>query len=244
MLMVLCDLGWHFGVKSYLPQVQWLLYGMPVFPAQMALALSAGWILGGALPHRATLWVWVLPSVALCFALAGVALAPAPPPAYILFPPINELTITQAASLAFASRLSHFFGRGAGIQPYNQVVATVPLYCAVAYSVGAWLASNAIRTPGFFQTVRRLRKMRLLLLVALPWFCVRLAVDWRQASAQYPALRTWPVLRAALVGLAMASVFVAFVFALAVGVVGRRLSLTRFFLSAAQPEGEDRPGQA
>jgi hypothetical protein len=244
MVTVLGEMGRHFGIRTYLPQAQWLLYGSPFFPTQIGLGLFAGWILGGGLPHRSTPWLWVLPFLALCFALAGIPLLPAPPPLYILFPPINELTITQAASLAFASRLWHFFGRGAGLQPYNQVVATLPLYSAMAYSLGAWLASNALRTPGFFQTMRHLRKLRLLLFVALPWFCLKLAVNWQRASAQYPVLRTWSVLPALFVMLAMGGVFVAFVFALAVAVVGRRFSMTRFFLSAAQPEGEDRPAQA
>jgi hypothetical protein len=208
---------------------------MPFFPTQVALALLAGWVLGGALPHRAMLWVWALPLVALCFALFGVPLLPAPSPASVLFPPINGLTITQTASLGFASRLSQFFGPGTGLQPYNQVVATLPLYSAVAYSLGAWLATNVLRAAAFFETMRSLRKGRVLLFVALPWFCLKLAMDWQQASAQYPALRTWPVLRPVLVGLAMATVFVASVFALAAGLAGRRFLLTRFFLSAREP---------
>jgi hypothetical protein len=186
------------------------------------------------------LWVWLFPLAALCLAFVGVPLLPAPSPVSILFPPINDLTITQTVSLGFASRLSHFFGRGGGIQPYNQVVATLPLYSAMGYSLGAWLASDLLRTPVFFETMRHLRKIRLLLLVALPWFCVRLGVDWQQASAQYPVLRTWAVLRDALVMLAMASIFVAFVFALAVGVAGPRFSLTRFFLDAGQAGGGGR----
>jgi uncharacterized protein (DUF2062 family) len=238
--MLLCDLGWHFGIKTYLPQVHWVLYGTPFFPTQIALALFVGWILGGSLPHRAMLWVWVLPLAALCLAFIGIPLLPAPSPLSILFPPINDLTITQTVSLGFASRLSHFFGRGGGIQPYDQVVATLPLYSAMGYSLGAWLATNALRTLAFFQTMRHLRKMRLLLFVALPWFSLDLALNWRQTSAQYPVLRTWSVLRPVLVGLAMASIFVAFVFALAVGVVGPRFCLTRFFLDAGQASGGGR----
>ena len=239
-VILLGELGWHFGIRTYLPQAQWLLYGSPFFPTQIALALFVGWTLGGTLPHRAMLWVWVLPLVALCLAFIRIPLLPAPSPASIVFPPVNDLTVTQIVSLGFASRLSHFLGQGAGLQPYNQVVATLPLYSAAAYSLGAWLASNVLRAPVFFETMRNLRKSRLLLFVALPWFCLKLALNWQQASAQYPVLRTWPVLRALLVGLAMASVFVAFVFALLVGLVGRRFFLTRFFLDAAQPSRADR----
>ena len=148
--------------------------------------------------------------------------------------------MTQAVGLPFSWRLLHFFGRGAGLQPYNQVVATLPLYSAVAYSLGAWLASNVLRAPALFQTIRHLRKRRLLLFVVLPWFCFKLALDWQQASGEYPVLRTWPVLRDVLAMLAVASVSVGFVFGLAVALAGRRFSLTRFFLFAAQPPGGHR----
>jgi len=238
MVFLLCEQGWRFGIKTYIPQVQWALYGTRFFPTQIGLALLVGWILGGTLPHRAMLWVWALPLVALCFAFFSVPLLPAPSPASVLFPPINDLTITQTVTLGFAYRLSYFFGPAAGLQPYNQVVATLPLYSALAYSLGAWLATSVLRAPLFFQTMRDLRKSRLLLIVAVPWFCVKLALDWQQASAQYPTLRTWPVLRAALVGLTMCTVFLTSVFALVIGIVGRRFSLTRFFLRAGAGASE------
>jgi hypothetical protein len=237
-VLLLCEQAWHIGINTSVAQGQDVLYGSPFFPTQIVVALFAGWVLGGTLPHRTMLWVWVLPSIALCLAFMGVPLLPAPPAAYILFPPIRDLTITQAASLGFASRLSHFFGRGAGLQPYIQVVATLPLYSAAVYSLGAWLSADLLRTPVFFETLRNLRKRRVILFVALPWFCLKLALNWQQASAQCPALGVWPVLRAVLVMLAMATVFVAFVFSIVVGVVGRRFFLSRFFLNDVDPDKE------
>jgi len=235
MVILLSEVGWHFGIRTNLPQGQWILYGSPFFPAQVGLALLVGWIVGGTLPHRAMPWVWAIPLVALCLAFVGTQLLPAPSPTSVMFPPIEEVSITWVLQLPFASRLSRFFCRpGAGLEPYIQVIATLPVYSAAAYSLGAWLARNVVQVPAFFDAMRNLRMGRLLLFVALPWLCLKLALNWQWASAQYPVLGTWPVLRALLVMLTMGAVLVASVFALAVALVGRRFSLTRFFLN---PDG-------
>ena len=240
MVLVLCNVGWHLGYRTYMPQVQRALYGAPFFPIQIGLALVIGWVIGGTLPHRTMVWVWAVPLFALCLAFVGVAVFPTPSPPSILFPPVNDLTIAQAVALGLPSRLRHFVGFGVGLQPFNQLVATLPLYSAISYSLGAWLANNVVRAPVFFASMRRVRKARLLLFVVLPWFCLRAVVDWQQAVAQYPALRTWPVLREVLFGLAMASLSVGFIFALVVALVGRRFGLTRFFLAGTRAGASER----
>lgn len=241
-VVLLSELGSHVGINTTLSQGQWILYGTPFFLTQVALALFLGWTLSGTLRHRSMLWVWMLPLLALFLALFGVPLLPVPSSASILFPPMDHLTIAQTASLGFASRLSHFFGWGAGTRPFNQVAVTLPLYSAAAYSLGACLARNVLRTPVFFEMMRSLRKTRLLLFVALPWFCLKLTLNWQRGTARYPALRTWPVLHTYLQRLLMASILLTFVFAIAVSLVGRRFFLSRFFLnpSASPGDGQSR----
>jgi len=215
-------------------QARWELYGTPYFPAQVGLALSVGWILGGTLQHRSVVWVWIFPFLALFSAFFGFPLAEGPSSAFILYPQYDHLSIAQSASLDFSHRLGHFFGRGNGIQPFDQVIATLPFYSAAAYSMGGLLARSVVAMPKFFETMRHLRKKRLIFFVCIPWFCLKLISNWQQATSQNPVLRTWVGLRFYLQGLLIASVFVTFVLAIAVSLVGRRVFLTRFFLNPGE----------
>jgi hypothetical protein len=60
-----------------------------------------------------------------------------------------------------------------------------------AYSLGALLARKAVRLPAFFETMRSLCIMRLILFVWVPWLCHKLALNWQQILARYPAMHTW-----------------------------------------------------
>jgi len=91
-----------------------------------------------------------------------------------------------------------------------------------------------VRMPVFFETMRGLRKKRLILFVGAPWFSLKLALD----SAYYPVLRTWPVLRLYLQGLLVISIFLTFVLGIAVSLVGPQFSVTRFFLKPTESRGE------
>jgi hypothetical protein len=220
-LVFLGELEWHFGWKTYMSQAQWLLYGTPWYPTQVGLALFLGWVLGGTLQHRSMLWVWILPLVALSSAFMG-------------FPLTGHLAVARYMTLNFSSRWSYFFGWGNGIQPLDQVLATLPFYSASAYSLGALLARSAMRAPVFFATMKSLRIKRLILLVAVPWFCLKLLLNWPQGAAQNPVLRTWLGLRYLLEGLFVVTAFVTLIVAIAVALVGRQFFLTRFFLKPGE----------
>jgi uncharacterized protein (DUF2062 family) len=166
------ELRGRLGFQVSLAQGRWLLYGTPFFPTQVVLALLLGWVLGGTLRHRAMLWTWILPLLSLCLALIGVQLLPASAWAWIYYPEMRHLAIVQAASLGLRREVAIYFGWGRWIQPFNQVAVTLPFYAAAAYSLGAWLALGVLRAPVFFETLRNLRKGRLFLCVALPWFCL------------------------------------------------------------------------
>ena len=228
------EVAWHLGWRTRITQTQWVLYGTPYFPAQISLALVVGWVVGGTLRHRSMLWVWVLPLLALCSAAARFPRVIAPPFTTVLtlivLYPVGYSVSAHSGNLGVATILSHFFGWGRGFQPYDQVLLTVPFYAAVAYSAGAFLARKVLRAPRFFDTMRRLRVKRLMLFVSLPWFCIKAALEWQQTAARLPAFHTWLGLRFFLQGLMIMSVFITFVFSAVVGLAGRRLSLTRFFI--------------
>jgi hypothetical protein len=236
-LLFLSGLAWHLGWKTYFSQGQRVLYGTPFYPAHICLALLVGWVLSGALGQRCMLWVWVLPFLALSSAILGFPHIMAPPMEWSVYPPVHHLTIAQCAQLDLKGRLTHLFGWGAGIQPFNQVAVTLPFYSASAYSLGALLARRVASAPTFFETMRRLRVKRLVLCVAVPWFCVKVALIWQPTTARYPAMRTWPGLLFILEPFLVISIFITLVFALAVSLVGRRFFVGRFFLSLTDSHG-------
>jgi hypothetical protein len=214
------ELGVHFGLKVYMTQVDWVLYGTPLFPLHVATALIVGWILGGTLRERAMLWVWVLPLVSLCTSHIG-------------FPLLARGYSSDFRYLALSRELEYSWGR-LGLHSLQQIIRIALLYIAIAYSVGGLLAFRAVRMPAFFEHMRSLRKMRLILLVGLPWFCFRFLLSWQSVRTQNPFLRTSTGLHYYLQGVVIMSVFVAFVFAIAVGLAGRRFAVTRFFLNPAK----------
>lgn len=235
-LLLVAQVVWHFGWKFDFSQGQWMLYGTPYFPTHVGLGLFVGWILGGTLRHRHMLWVWILPLLAVLSVIIGFPVTMPTPIEFTTYPPMYHLTIAQYAHLPFSTRLAYLFGWGTGIQPFIQVAVTLPFYSAVAYSLGALLARNLARAPAFFETMRELRIKRLILLVGVPWFCIKLALNWQPIAARYPEMHTWRGLFYILEGLWVESVFITFVFAITVALVGRRFFLSRFFLHGPGPD--------
>jgi hypothetical protein len=189
------------------------------------------------------LWVWILPLAALSCVIIGAPHAMAPPMEWSVYPPVEHLTLAQCARLDLPDRLRQLFGWGTGIQPFNQVAITLPFYSASAYSLGALLARRTAPMLPFFESMRNLRMKRLLLFVAMPWFCIKVALIWRPATAQYPEIHTWRGLLFILEPFLVISVLITLVFAVAVSLVGRRFFLARFFLSAGEPSGTTHDGR-
>src|SRR5713226_7403261 len=96
-----------------------ILTGTPYFPVQIGLALLSGCVLSRWLRSRTTYWVWVVPTVVLCYFLIALP--------------------TPAASLARGSRLDHFFGWGCRPENFcfDQLGVTLPFYLGACYSIGA-----------------------------------------------------------------------------------------------------------
>ncbi len=223
-LMFLGEVGWHFGLKTYMAQTQWVLYGTPFFPAHVVLALVVGWVLGGTRRHQSMLWVWILPFVSLCTA-------------YIGFPLIGTGSALACASLGVSSKLEYSWAYF-GVHSFQQAVRISLLYSATAYSFGALLVRKAVRMAAFFESMRSLRNMRLIFLVGLPWLCLRFLLTWQSVSTQHPELRSSAGLHFYLRGLFVVSIFVTFVFAIAISLIGRRFFVTRFFLNPSESPRE------
>lgn len=233
-LLFLGESALRFGWRTYISQTQWVVYGTPYFPAHVAIAVVIGWGLSGTFRHRCMLWIWILPLMTLSLAVIRFPLTVSPNFRFIVYPPISQPAIAQYAHVAFSARLSHFFGWGHGFQPYDQALTTLPFYCAVAYSFGALLARKVVRATRFFATVQNLRVGRLIFVVGLPWFCIKLALTWQAASGRFPVLQSPFGLEFFLTGLLVVSIFVTSVFAVGIALVGPRFALTRFFL---KPDG-------
>lgn len=124
-------LGWRHPKPVY----AWLLSGNNFFPCQVALALLLGWILGRALRDRSMLWVWLLPSLGMAYALFNIpTLVPS------LVKPEFQAGIGQ-------SRLFHYFGSGCQLGNYciDQTSFTRPFYASLAYSLAAWVALSTFK---------------------------------------------------------------------------------------------------
>jgi len=108
----------------------WILTGTPYYPVQIGLGLLLGWLIGRRVPHRAMLWVWVLPFVYLSYAIIAI---PTLVPKFI--PPAYQAGIGE-------SRWKHYFGWGCGgVHPcFDQAAITLLFYASAAYSIGALLA--------------------------------------------------------------------------------------------------------
>jgi len=119
-----------FGRTYSMRPLHWILTETPYFPVQIILGLYTGWRLGRSLKHRAMLWVWIVPGLLLCYAVAHLWLG------------------SQPRSILSESPISHYFGWGC--QPkygcLDQLLITMPFYAGSAYSVGAWIALRLVST--------------------------------------------------------------------------------------------------
>jgi hypothetical protein len=242
-LFFLAKIVWHLGVQIEFSQAVQILYGTPYFPVQIGLALVTGWVLGGVFRQRYMLWLWVIPLLALSSVAVGFPLTIPAPMEWAVYPPINHLTIAQCARLDFLDRMKHLFGWGVGIQPFNQVAVTLPFYSAAAYSLGALMAHTVADVPRLFETMRNLRVKRLILCVTVPWFCIKVALNWQPMAVRYPAMRTWSGLLFVLEPVLVISILMTSIFAIAVSLAGARFAMTRFFLdSSNRGPGADASG--
>jgi hypothetical protein len=133
-----------FGKGFPMRDSHWILTETGYFPLQIAFALFLGWLLGRDLRRRSMLWVWVIPFVILCYALAAI-------------PTITPFLTTSAMQAGIGQpRLWHYFASGcrAEYRCLDQVIFTMPFYASVAYSIGALLAP---RMPSDSQTATTIR---------------------------------------------------------------------------------------
>ena len=130
---VLQLLGWLHARTAY----NWLFSGNPYFPAQAALALLLGWLLGRNLRDPSMLWVWALPTSLLAYALFEIPTA---------FPYLVSARFQAGVG---QSRWVHYFGWGCHLGGYclDQSSFTRPFYAGVAYSLGALAAMKTLRPP-------------------------------------------------------------------------------------------------
>jgi hypothetical protein len=103
----------------------WILTETPYFPLQIVGAWLFGFVVGTYWKRRSMLWVWVLPAVALI--LAGLFASSL---GRLGGPSDNQ------------SHFANFFGWSCLPQNHCllQIAFTMPLYSAVAYSLGAFLS--------------------------------------------------------------------------------------------------------
>jgi hypothetical protein len=115
----------------------WALTGTPFFPVQILTALAIGWLLSRWLHHRSMLWVWIAPSLFLCYA-------------FFLLPTLTpHVTPSLFQSGVGQSRMSHYFGTACRPENFcfDQVLITLPFYISVAYAAGALLARRTRKEP-------------------------------------------------------------------------------------------------
>jgi hypothetical protein len=102
----------------------------PYFPIQVGLGCYFGWLLSRRLGHhRLMVWVWIIPGLVLCYAVATRVIAE-PAFASAIF-----------RSTAIQSSVSHYFGWDCRPKDrcFDQTLVTMPFYISVAYSLGAFL---------------------------------------------------------------------------------------------------------
>jgi hypothetical protein len=104
-----------------------VMTAVPYFPAQIVVAFLLGWLISDLFAHDSMLWVWVLPYIWLVYD-------------FVRSPAVSGMT--------FQSRFSHFFGWGCRPENHciDQVGVTLPLYAAIAYSIGALVARKISMT--------------------------------------------------------------------------------------------------
>jgi hypothetical protein len=133
-----------FGRAIPTPTIYSLLYQSGYFPLHIGFALFLGWLLGRDVRRRSMLWVWVLPFLAVCYAVAAVP---------TFFP--SEVPLHLQAGIG-QSRLWHYFGPGCQteLRCGDQEMVTMHFYSAVAYSVGALLAPRILKNVRSASAVR------------------------------------------------------------------------------------------
>src|SRR5258708_7185591 len=102
------EAGLRFGLRIYMNQIDWVLYGTPFFPLHVIMGLIVGWVLGGTLREKSMLWVWVLPFVSLCTSHLG-------------FPLIGRGYSEDYRFVAYSMELEYSWGRF-GLYSLQQIV--------------------------------------------------------------------------------------------------------------------------
>lgn len=112
-----------FGQTHSKRLLYWVLTETPFFPIQICLGLYFGWSLARRFGHREMQWVWVIPTLLLCYAILAI--------------PAHSTSVLFPARTA----LSDYFGWACLPQNHclNQLVITMPFYVATAYSLASWL---------------------------------------------------------------------------------------------------------
>jgi hypothetical protein len=131
---VLRLLGKAYSMKIY----SHMMTGTPYYPIQIGVALVLGCLVSRRTRHRAMLWVWIIPSAYLTYALIAI---PTLVPQWI--PPAYQAGVGE-------SRFKHYFGWGCGNEHpcFDQNAVTVLFYISAAYSLGALLGRKVSpRTP-------------------------------------------------------------------------------------------------
>jgi hypothetical protein len=116
-----------FGLNVTPDQYYGLVFQNPYFAVQVVSSLLLGLLLGRRTPQRFTAWVWALPLAILLYAL--------------IFVPVfnSDWTSIFDRPKDLSSRLSHYLGFACRPSAHciDQVLFTLPFYCAVLFSVGA-----------------------------------------------------------------------------------------------------------
>jgi hypothetical protein len=123
-------LGWHVTRTSE----YWVSIGNPFCPIQILCGLCIGWSLGRYFPHRYMTWVWLVPLAIFCFCFVFTP---------VLIP---EWTSIFERPHSMQSRISYYLGWACqpSVHCLDRLLITMPLYSAVAYSLGAKLAQRMV----------------------------------------------------------------------------------------------------
>jgi hypothetical protein len=150
--------GWIISSRKILAET-------PYFPVQIALALLFGWTLGGWLPDKSMMKVWILPFAALSVAFG-------------LYPTHQPFVIERFRYLSTAPALSHFFGSGCSVRNYcfDQLLLTMPFYAASTYSLASWFRNKLAVSGTFDIPARNVNLKRTFPVSCLVWLCLELAV--------------------------------------------------------------------